>query len=89
MNNCRRCRMEIMNELISLSVEGVKKTHLLYKCNLSYSQLTRYLDLLLENDVLTMIDSNENGTLYRKYMSTEKGLLLLEDLNKVLSYFNP
>ena len=81
--------MEIMSELISLSVEGVKKTHLLYNCNLSHSQLTRYLDLLLDNDVLKEVDSLENGTSYRLFKSTEKGLMLLDDLTKVLSYFNP
>ena len=79
--------MEIMRQLLSLSVEGSKKTHLLYNCNLSYSQLNSYLDLLIKNDVLEEIDSYENGSIFRKFKPTEKGLMLLDDINKVLSYF--
>jgi predicted transcriptional regulator len=79
--------MEIMNELLSLSVDGVKKTKLLYNCNLSHSQLNRYLSFLMENDVLRELVVNDNGNFFKLYKPTDKGLELLDDLKKVLSYF--
>ena len=81
--------MEILSELLSLSKEGVNKTKFLYNCNLSFSQLNRYLSELLNHNFLEEKYVNDNGSSYRLYKSTSKGLMLLEYINKVLSYFEP
>lgn len=85
--NYRRCKIEILGELLDLSKEAVNKTKILYNCNLSHSQLNRYLSDLLDNDFLEEMYIDDNGTSYKLYKSTDKGLMLLDDINKVLSYF--
>jgi predicted transcriptional regulator len=78
-----------MSNLLLLSSSGAKKTELLYRGNLSYAQLNRYLVFLLEHDILKEVNVGENGKVSMLYEPTEKGFMLLEDINKVLSHFNP
>ncbi|HEC81433.1 MAG TPA: DUF4364 domain-containing protein, partial [Thermoplasmatales archaeon] len=37
--NTRRCEIEIIRDILSLATKGAKKTQILYKTNLSYTQL--------------------------------------------------
>ena len=43
----RRSRIDITANILRLANEGTKKTHIIYRCNLSHSQLQAYLKLLL------------------------------------------
>ena len=88
MVNNRRSEIQIISDILSLSIEGASKTKLLYQGNLSYSQLTRYLSYLLEKEILTEIKSNGgNGNdTSRLYKTTEKGFSLLAEVKKVLKY---
>ena len=52
----RRGRFEIINEILTLCRTPTQKTHILYKCNLSYDQLQKYLGFLIENDLLTFFE---------------------------------
>ena len=83
----RRTGIEIIENILRLSHNGARKTELLYQGNFSYTQLQGYLAFLLENDILEEIVSNNNGRVNRIYINTEKGNNLLEDINKLLTYF--
>jgi predicted transcriptional regulator len=83
----RRSELEIIAEILSLSEKGAKKTEILYRGYLSYTQLNQYIPYLLEKDILSeKIIKNNNGH-SRIYFITNKGRDLLRDLNKTLSYF--
>ena len=89
MVNNRRSELEIINEILTLSKDGAKKTEILYQGNMSYTQLQEYLFFLIEKDILMekkLQSGNGNGG-STIYMITEKGHNLLVDLNKALSYF--
>jgi len=43
-----------------VAVEGAKKTHIMYGCNLSFRQLQTYVDLLLDRGLLKA-DSETRG----------------------------
>jgi len=43
----RRSRIDITANILRLANKGTKKTHIMYKCNLSHRQLQAYLKLLL------------------------------------------
>ena len=70
----RRDRLVIMAEIIGLAKKGISKTHIMFKANLSFSQLNQYIELLSNTALLEKI-SIDGKLVYR---ATEKGLEFLE-----------
>ena len=69
-----RGKIEIMADMLALSTGGIKKTHIMYKANLSYEQILYYLNQLL-NKGLIMQDLVDGSPIYR---TTEKGREFIE-----------
>ena len=67
--NNRRSEMEIIATILDMAKQGVKKTNILYKANLSYVQLKNYVSFLLEKGLLENIGN--------MYSTTKKGRLFL------------
>lgn len=80
----RRGRFEIINEILTLCKTPTQKTHILYKCNLSYDQIQKYLSFLVENNLLTFFE-NEGKSFYR---TTELGENFLEEHQRVVYFLN-
>ncbi|MCJ7571989.1 MAG: winged helix-turn-helix domain-containing protein [Candidatus Thermoplasmatota archaeon] len=78
MLNNRRSELDIVVDILNLSKDGTNKTSILYKTNLSYSQLKNYLSILLEKDILKEVMVEQNGRDLKHYKTTSKGLNLLE-----------
>jgi predicted transcriptional regulator len=57
--------METINVMLKLALNGMRKTHIMYGANLSYTQLTKYLDILVKSQLLT----RQQGL----YITTERG----------------
>ena len=88
MVNNRRSEFEIIYEILTLSRNNVKKTEILYQGNLSFTQLQNYLPFLLEKNMLEEFIVNNNGNSCKLYKTTEKGLNLLEDIERVLVHLD-
>lgn len=58
-----------MADVLSLSTAGIKKTHIMYRANLSYEQIIHYLTQLLGKGLLAQ-DASDGALVYR---TTEKG----------------
>jgi len=84
--NNRRSRLEIINNILILSKNGAKKTEILYKGNFSYARLTAYLNYLINRDILEEKTINDNGSSYKYYIITQKGIDLLGNIDKTLSF---
>ena len=87
MFNNRRSEIEIMGEILNLSMQGARKTEVLYQVNLSYKQLNEYLGFLLKKDFIfekTIEDPKINS--YKLYETTDKGYEFLQNINRTLSY---
>lgn len=71
-SNSHRGRLDIIADILLASQNGTKKTYLMYHCNLSFRQLTFYLDFLLKTNFLLALNDggNQNFGLLRV---TEKG----------------
>lgn len=69
----RRGRHDIVMEILKSARNGSKKTSIMYKANLSYTQLEHYLSALKKANFLT-----EESTIWR---TTEKGLHAIEACN--------
>ena len=63
-----RGKIEIMADILTLSTVGIKKTHIMYRANLSYEQILYYLGELLTRNLLEQ-DTLEGTQVYR---TTEK-----------------
>ena len=48
----KRNRLEIISEMLTLAENGSRKTNIMYKANLSYDLLVRYMALLRGNELL-------------------------------------
>ena len=75
----RRDRLYIMAEVLEVTIEGVLKTQVMYKANLSFAQLNEYLKLLLDLKLLETYNSN-GKTIYK---TTPKGLRYLQSYREI------
>jgi len=76
----RRGKLAIMYDILSLCTRPAAKTHIMYQANLSYSQLQKYLEYLLQTNLLQTNNTEEKGL----YVVTEKGMNLIENYKKLL-----
>lgn len=86
--NKRRDRLQIMAQILQIAKHGSLKTSIMYKANLSFAQLNKYLKLLLDIKLLEAKNQNSR-TLYK---TSKKGLKYLkshEEIKELLQSNNP
>ncbi len=66
----RRNDIDICADILKVARSGAKKTHLVYKANLNFEIVKKYLSRLSENRLI----SSENG----HYITTEEGVKFLD-----------
>ena len=64
-----RGKIQIMGDVLALATSGIKKTHIMYRANLSYEQVHLYLGELIGKRLIAQ-DVSSDGVVYR---TTEKG----------------
>jgi predicted transcriptional regulator len=69
-----RSRIDIIASILRAAEGGARKTHIMYRCNLSFRQLHIYLNLLEERGLLESVrtrsgEKNDSST----YKTTRKG----------------
>ena len=70
-----RSRIEIIGKILSVCNNGLKKTHIMYKVNLSYKQLCEYLEFLEQSALLEPCYDDEGQKVFR---TASKGTEFLE-----------
>jgi len=79
-----RTRVEILASILKVAGSRTLKTHIMYKANLSFRQLERYLTLLESNGMLARtFDGN-----ILMFQITEKGNEFLKDYERISPYLN-
>jgi len=68
-----------MAQILEVTIDGVLKTQVMYKANLSFAQLNEYLKLLLDLKLIEAYDSNAK----RLYKTTQKGLRYLQSYRDI------
>ena len=76
----RRDRLFIIAEILDISKDGALKTQIMYKANLSFSQLNTYLKLLLEIQLLKIAEANGKNV----YKTTKKGVEYMQSYKDVI-----
>ena len=69
----KRGRLEIIYEILSVSLKPVQKTRILYRCNLSYDQIQKYLKFLISRRLLSSFEKNRKE--FFQITSTKKEFL--------------
>ena len=75
----RRNDIDICADILKVARSGAKKTHLVYKANLNFEIVKKYLSRLSENRLI----SSENG----HYITTEEGLKFLDSYQEFASMY--
>ena len=70
-SNNHRGNLDIIADILDASHGGVKKTFLMYRCNLSFKQLKNYSLFLLGNGLLHTVAEEESVN--RLFQLTPKG----------------
>lgn len=72
----RRNDLDICADLLRIASAGAKKTHLVYKANLNFNIVKKYLNRLQNNELI----ENYEG----QYFTTDKGIMFLENYRSLV-----
>ena len=75
--------MDLIYELLSVARVEIKKTRLMYKTNMTHAQITKYLNRLVELDVINEKKLNSSNIVYHV---TDKGNKLIEALTNTIKF---
>jgi predicted transcriptional regulator len=78
----QRGRWDIMARVLRIAQSPASKTHIMYGANLSYSQLERYLDFLLEKELLQRTE-DASSRVKILYLTTATGCSFLNAYQKL------
>ncbi|MGA2239754.1 MAG: winged helix-turn-helix domain-containing protein [Candidatus Bathyarchaeia archaeon] len=76
-----RSRIQIAADILQIAKTGSRKTKIMYLGNLSFDLLQKYLDMLVNYDLLEI-----NGGPDKSYIATEKGKQFLADYYELQKY---
>jgi predicted transcriptional regulator len=76
--NCRRSNYEVVADI--LRMETASKTQIMYRAGMSYAQLNKYLDYLIDRGFLLWASDKYPAGIYR---TTPQGEVLLDSIDKI------
>lgn len=82
-----RSRIEIMACILEKATKGVRKTHVMYSCNLSFKQFQIYLDLLIDRDLINLQKTTKSEIELLK--TTDEGCEFLKAYRKLKGLIEP
>ena len=77
LTSSHRSQIDIVADVLRETVDGAKKTQIMYGCNLSFRQLKTYLSLLIDRGLLRNVSQKEKDSNSRFFKITSKGHNLL------------
>ncbi len=80
-----RSRIDIYFDILTAARQSVRKTHIMYRSNISYKQLDKYLDILIECDLIKE-ESEDGATVYNV---TNRGLTFIGLFENLSEYLIP
>lgn len=78
----KRSRFEVIYQILSFCQNPRQKTHILYRCNLSYEQLKKYMEFLVTGNLLKKTENDRE--LYQATQHGEKFIGEYERLRRIL-----
>jgi predicted transcriptional regulator len=75
----RRDRLYIIAEILEIAREGTLKTQVMYRANLSFTQLNDYLGFMLKISLLNKVSENDKDI----YRASMKGMDFLQRYHEI------
>jgi predicted transcriptional regulator len=82
----RRSDIKIIADMLRVGEKGAGKTEIMYTANMSYSQIQKYLEYLVNQGFIHRVDL-DNSTI--AYQVTESGLNLLRAIDNLIAMLEP
>ena len=82
----RRSNIEIIADMLRVGEGGAGKTEIMYSANMSYSQIQRYLDYLVNQGFINRVEMDNSMVAYRV---TDSGFKLLKAIDTLMSMLEP
>jgi len=79
--NNRRSSVEICADILMVAKKGAKKSHIVYKANLNFKLVERYLDRLKKSNLIV------GPMINRLYKTTMKGIEYLDHFRELRDFF--
>jgi predicted transcriptional regulator len=80
----RRDQLVIMAEIVDITKKGTTKTDIMFRANLSFSQLNQYLTILTQANLLEKLSINGKEI----YKATKKGSEFMERQYQIINFIN-
>ena len=81
----RRSNIEIIADMLRVGENGAGKTEIMYTANMSYSQIQKYLEYLVNQGFINKV--NMDNTMIA-YQVTDSGLKLLKTIDTFMDMLN-
>ena len=82
----RRSNIEIIADMLRVGENGAGKTEIMYSANMSYTQIQKYLDYLVNQGFINKVIM-DNTTI--AYQVTDSGLKLLKAIDTLMAMLEP
>ena len=82
----RRSNIEIIADMLRVGEKGAGKTEIMYSANMSYHQIQKYLDYLVNQG---FIDKLKMDNTLVAYQVTDSGLKLLKVIDTLMGMLEP
>ena len=77
----RRSNIEIIADILRIGESGAGKTEIMYSANMSYSQIQKYLDYLVNQGFIVKVNMDNTMVAYRV---TDRGFKLLQAIDNLM-----
>jgi len=81
--NRRRDKLQIVRDILDLSKDGIRKTHIMYQANLSFKLLEAYVNCLVGQGLLRVVEKPVTT-----YVTTERGFEFLKEFKEIERYMH-
>lgn len=80
----KRTKPHVIHDILDAAANknGLRKTHLMYKANLSHESLTKYLDEIIPAGLL--VEEKRKGKTY--YVVTDEGIEYLNEVRRFIQF---
>ncbi|MGC8912227.1 MAG: winged helix-turn-helix domain-containing protein [Nitrososphaeria archaeon] len=75
----RRSTIKLIVDILDIALKGATKTEIVYKANLNFKQVEKFLDFLIKKGLLS-VSSNKR----KRYRTTEKGKEFIKRYRKTV-----
>jgi predicted transcriptional regulator len=82
----RRSDIKIIADMLRVGEKGAGKTEIMYTANMSYSQIQKYLDYLVNQGFINKVELDNTMVAYQV---TESGLKLLKAIDNLIAMLEP